>query len=157
MNIIRPSNAYGPGQLLYRILPRAVWCALNGEKLPLEGAGSVKKSYIHAQDLARAIFLICEKAPLGETFNAGPEQPSTIRSLVELVADEVGIPFNQLVEITPARASEDTQYWLDSTKIKNTLGWEPELDLRNGVKDLVAWGRKYLDQLPRPSGFVLRA
>lgn len=157
MNIIRPSNAYGPGQLLYRILPRAVYCALTGQKLPLQGGGMVKKSYMHAQDLAHAIWLMTEKAPLGRLYNVGPELPSTIRHLVELVAEETGVPFGKLAEITPGRVGEDAQYWLDSTRIKTELGWREQIDLRAGVRDMVAWGRRYRDQLPPPAEFVLRA
>ncbi|MDR1475039.1 MAG: SDR family oxidoreductase, partial [Holosporales bacterium] len=48
MNIIRPSNAHAPGQQLYRILPKAVYCGLTGKKVPLEGGGVAKKSYMHA-------------------------------------------------------------------------------------------------------------
>lgn len=157
MNIIRPSNAYGPGQLLYRILPRAVYCALTGQKLPLQGGGVAKKSYMHAQDLAHAIWLMTEKAPFGRIYNVGPAKPSAIRHLVELVAEEAGVPFDRLVEMTPARVGEDAQYWLDSTRIKTELGWDEKISLREGVRDMVAWGRKYLHQLPPPAEFVLRA
>jgi dTDP-glucose 4,6-dehydratase len=158
MNIIRPSNAYGPGQQLYRVLPRAVVAGLSGQKLPLEGGGGAKKSYIHAQDLARALHLMAEKAPLGRIYNAGPKDPTAIRTLVELTAKELGMPFEQLVEIKPGRPGEDAQYWLDSSLIKKDLGWEPEISLEDGVKDMVAWGRKYIDQLRGASAeYVLRA
>jgi dTDP-glucose 4,6-dehydratase len=157
MNIIRPSNAYGPGQLLYRVLPRAVYCALTGSKLPLQGGGTVKKSYMHAQDLAHAIWLISDKAPFGRLYNVGPELPSTIRSLVELVAEEAGVPFDKLVAMTPGRVGEDAQYWLDSTRIKTELGYAETIPLRDGIRDMVAWGREYLPQLPPPAEFVLRA
>ena len=63
MNIIRPSNAYCPGQLLHRVIPKAIWAGLTGRKLPLHGGGKAEKSYIHARDLARAIHLVAAKAP----------------------------------------------------------------------------------------------
>jgi dTDP-glucose 4,6-dehydratase len=158
MNIIRPSNAYGPGQQLYRVLPRAVVAGLTGQKLPLEGGGGAKKSYIHAQDVARALYLISEKAPLGRIYNAGPPEPVSIRTVVELTADELRIPFEQLVEIRPGRPGEDAQYWLDSSLIRRELGWEPEISLRDGVRDMVEWGRKYIHQLADVSPeYVLRA
>lgn len=157
VNVVRPSNAYGPGQLLYRILPRAVYCALTGRKLPVQGGGAARKSYIHARDLAHAIWLVAEQAPLGRTYNVGPEVPSTIRHLVELVAQETGVPFERLVEMVPARQGEDAQYWLDSTRIKTELGWRETISLEAGIRDMVAWGRKYIDQLPEPVDFVLRA
>src|SRR5580693_2166309 len=58
MNIIRPSNAYCPGQLLHRVIPKTVLCGLTGARLPLHGAGRAEKSYIHARDLGRAIHLV---------------------------------------------------------------------------------------------------
>ena len=77
--------------------------------------------------------------------------------MVELVAEETGVPFEKLVDITPGRAGEDAQYWLDSTRIKTELGYKEQIPLREGVRDMVQWGRRYLDQLPTPSEFVLRA
>jgi len=157
-NVIRPSNAYGPGQLLYRVLPRAVLCGLSGRRLPLQGGGTVRKSYMHSFDLAAAIQAIVDKAPHGEMYNAGPDKPASIRHLVELVAEGMGIPFDKLCEIVPGRVGEDAQYWLDSTKIATQLGWRPTVDLRAGMADMIAWGRKYKDQILADStDFVLRA
>src|ERR1043166_9958864 len=127
MNIIRPSNAYCPGQLLHRVIPRAVVCGLTGQKLPLQGGGKAEKSYIHARDLARAILLVSEKAPLGAIYNAGPKEPTSIRRVVELTAQALGIPFEQLCEMTEDRLGQDSRYWLDSRAIKRDVGWEPQI------------------------------
>lgn len=76
---------------------------------------------------------------------------------MELTAKELGMRFDELVEIWPGRPGEDAQYWLDSTRIKQELGWEPEISLEGGVRDMVAWGRKYIDQLRDASAeYVLR-
>ena len=83
MNIIRPSNAYGPGQQLHRVIPKTVICGLTGRKLPLHGGGRAEKSYIHNRDLARAIHMVSEKAPLGSVYNAGSKEPTSIRRVVE--------------------------------------------------------------------------
>lgn len=151
MNIIRPSNAYGPGQHLHRVLPRAVLCGLTGQKLPLEGGGQTRRSYIHTWDLARAIHLICDRAPLGRVYNAGPHESVTIHDLVVIVAKQLGLSMEQLTEITDLRPGEDRQYWLDSKLIKDELGWEPEIGLEDGVKDMIAWGRKYLPLIQEDS------
>jgi dTDP-glucose 4,6-dehydratase len=157
MNIIRPSNAYAPGQQLHRVIPRAVLCGLTGQKLPLQGGGRAEKSYIHARDLARAIHLVSEKAPLGRVYNAGPERPISIRHLVEKAADALGIPFEQLCEITPDRLGQDSRYWLDSSAIKRDVGWEPQITLEDGLREMVDWGREYLGQLRDVStNYVLR-
>ena len=81
MNILRPSNAYCPGQLLHRVIPKAVVLGLLGQKLPLQGGGKTEKSYIHARDLARAIQMVAEVAPMGAVYNVGPPDPISIRKL----------------------------------------------------------------------------
>lgn len=158
MNIIRPSNAYAPGQLLHRVLPRAVIAGLTGRKMPLHGGGQAKKSYIHARDLARAIWLVSERAPLGRTYNVGSRAPVTIRELVETTATAIGITLSDLVDETPPRPGEDSVYWLDSSRIATELGWTEEIGLDEGIAEMVAWGRKYLDQLADwPTNYVLKA
>lgn len=158
MNIIRPSNAYCPGQLLHRVVPKAVVCGLLGRKLPLQGGGRAEKSYIHARDLARAIHLVAEKAPLGTIYNAGPPRPTSIRALVETVAKVMGIPFDQLCQVTEDRLGQDSRYWLDSSAIKREVGWEPQISLEEGIKDMVEWGRTYLNDLKDwPMDYTLRA
>ena len=158
MNIIRPSNAYAPGQLLHRVIPRAVVAGLSGQKMPLQGGGRAKKSYIHARDLGRAIYLVSEKAPLGRVYNAGPAEPTAIRDLVEMVAKAMNLTLDQLCEITEDRLGQDSQYWLDSSAIKRDVGWEPQISLTDGIAEMVEWGRRYLPQLRDwPTGYTLRA
>jgi dTDP-glucose 4,6-dehydratase len=158
MNIIRPSNAYCPGQLLHRVIPKAVVCGLKGEKLPLHGGGRAEKSYIHARDLARAIHLVVEKAPLGTIYNAGPPEPTSIRRVVELTAQALGVRFEALCEVTGDRLGQDARYWLDSSGIKKDVGWEPLIGWEEGLQEMVRWGRTYIDVLKNwPTDYTLRA
>jgi dTDP-glucose 4,6-dehydratase len=147
MNIIRPSNAYGPGQLLHRVIPRAIWCGLTGNKLPLQGGGRAEKSYIHARDLAKAIELVANAAPLGEIYNVGPKMPTSIREVVERTSTALGMSFSELCEVTEDRMGQDSRYWLDSSKIERDLGWTPGIDWDEGLTGMVEWGRKYYDQI----------
>ena len=158
MNIIRPSNAYGPGQQLHRVIPRAVLCAFSGRKLPLQGGGVARKSYIHTDDLSRAIFLISEKAPAGKIYNAGPKESVAIRTLVEKIAEKTGVAFHDLAEVVPDRIGQDAQYLLDSSLIAAELGWQPKTDLDEGISDVVEWVRKHLNFLKQqPAEFIFRA
>ena len=59
--------------------------------------------------------------------------------------------------MTPDRLGQDGQYWLDSSAIKRDVGWEPEIPLDAGLREMVAWGRQYLPQLAETStDYVLR-
>ena len=146
MNILRPSNAYCPGQLLHRVIPRAIWCGLTGRKLPLHGGGGAEKSYIHARDLARAIHLVAQGAPLGKIYNVGPLRPTRIRDVVLHCADALGRKFEDICELADERPGQDSCYWLDSSAIRKDLGWTPEIDWKEGLDKMVAWGWHYLDQ-----------
>jgi len=157
MNIIRPSNAYCPGQLLHRVVPKAIWAGLTGRKLPLHGGGKAEKSYIHARDLARAIHLVAEKAPLGTIYNAGPATPTSIREVVERCAKALGMPFEKLCQVTEDRLGQDSRYWLNSSAIRKDIGWQPEIGWDEGLAEMVAWGKKYLEQIRDwPTDYVLR-
>ncbi|HEY9081034.1 NAD-dependent epimerase/dehydratase family protein [Magnetovibrio sp.] len=158
MNVIRPSNAYGPGQQLHRVIPKSIICGLTGEKLPLHGGGRAEKSFIHNRDLARAILMVADKAPLGKIYNVGPKEPTSIRRVVEMCADALGMPFEDLCEVTGDRLGQDARYWLDSSAVKADIGWEPEITWEEGLEEMVEWGKKYIDVLRGLSkDFVMRA
>jgi len=143
MTIIRPSNCYCPGQLLHRVIPKAILLGLTGKVLPLHGGGKAEKSYMHARDLGRAIHLVAENGPQGKVYNAGPINPTSIREVVERCAGALNIPFESLCEVTADRLGQDSRYWLDSSAIKNDLGWVPEIGWDEGLSEMVEWGQKY--------------
>jgi len=147
MNIIRPSNAYCPGQLLHRIIPRAIIAGLKGEKVPLHGGGKAEKSYLHGTDLSKAIYLVAKKAPFGKIYNVGPEKPISIRNLVEKIAEVMDLPFEKLCVLSEERMGQDSRYWLDSSEIQKDVGWKQEITLEDGLKDMINWGKKYLNQM----------
>lgn len=147
MNILWPSNAYGPGQQLYRIIPRTILACMLERKIPLQGGGKAVKSFIHAQDLAHAIYLTLEKAPVGRCFNLGPAQGTPIRTLVEMIISKMGLKFEDVVEMAPDRLGQDAQYLIDSTRIHKELGWTPKISLDEGISDTINWVKKYIDDL----------
>lgn len=158
MTILRPCNCYCPGQLLHRVIPKAIVAGLTGRRLPLHGGGRAEKSYMHARDLGRAIHRVAERGPEGRTFNAGPEKPTAIREVVERCADALDMPFEQLCELAPERLGQDSRYWLDSTALRQTTGWAPEIGWDEGLGEMVDWARRHLDALADwPTDYVLRA
>lgn len=157
--ILRPSNCYGEGQQLHRLIPRAVLFGLTGRKLPLHGGGKAEKSYMYSYDLARAIHLVSEASPpLGRVYNVGPEKPTAVRSVVEIVARQLNMGFDGLCTVTEDREHQDASYWLNSTKLRTDLFWHPRVDLDEGISRMVKWGRDNLEQLRHlPTEFVMRA
>lgn len=100
---------------------------------------------------------MADKAPLGTIYNAGPPQPISIRALVEKTAQALDMKFEDLCEMTGDRLGQDSRYWLDSSAIKQAVGWEPQISLEEGLREMVDWGKKYLPQLQKwPMDYVLR-
>jgi dTDP-glucose 4,6-dehydratase len=158
MNIIRPCNGYGSGQLLYRIIPKAALMILNKKKFPLEGGGKVKKSFMHCRDIAEAIYAVIKFGKNGEIYNAGVDNPVSMRKLIEIVCNHLGKNFDESVIITEGRIGEDKQYWLDSSKILKDTGWFPKISLEDGIKETVDWVKKNLNKFENENlSFILRA
>jgi dTDP-glucose 4,6-dehydratase len=158
MNIIRPSNGYGSGQLLYRIVPKSAYLILKGEKFPLEGGGKVKKSFMHCRDIARAIYMIIHKGKMGEIYNAGVDKPISMREIVEIVAKCLDKNFDDVVNITKGRIGEDSQYWLSSKKLLKDTGWKPEISIEEGIKETVDWVKENMNNFENENlEFILRA
>ena len=155
MNIIRPSNCYTEGQQLWRVIPSAIICALTGKKLRLHAGGKHEKSYLHADDLSRAIMDVIAEAPLGTIYNVGPDAPITIRSLVEHVAEACGISLGDLAEDAPDRIGQDAKYHLDSSAMK-VLGWKQHIMLPEGIARMVEWLICYPELRTMPRHYVHR-
>ncbi len=152
MNIVRPSNCYTEGQQLHRVIPKAILCALKGEKLKFHGGGRAMKSYLHATDLSVAVAKVIADAPYGTTYNVGPDEPISIRYLVERVALACGIFGEDLIDEAPDRIGQDSKYHLDSSAIK-ALGWEQTIPLGVGLDRMVAWAKRFPELLTANSNY----
>ena len=143
----RSANVYGPGQQLYRIIPRSILCFLTGKKLALQGGGLSVRSFIHIGDVADGTLRVARTAPAGSIYHFSTPRMITIRALVELIAARVGVPFEDGVEIVGDRLGKDAAYKLDSTKARVELGWRDAKSLEEGIDDTVRWVRDHLDVL----------
>lgn len=144
--VVRPSNCMTPGQQMHRVVPKTFMLALTGRRLELHGGGVARKSYMAAEDLSRAIALLAERGKVGEVYNAGPEQAISIRYLVELCAQSLNMPFDQVADLVPDRTGQEACYWIDSSRLR-ALGWEPQVPLAGAVAQVHAWVRTYLSEL----------
>ena len=143
----RAANVYGPGQQLYRIIPRTILCIKLGKKLQLHGGGKSLRSFIHIRDVAEATLDIAAKASPPNAFHLSTDQHVSIRSLVELICLKMGADFESLVEVSPDRPGKDAAYLLDSGKAKKELDWEPKVSLEDGIGETIDWVQNNFDDL----------
>lgn len=151
----RAANVYGPGQQLYRIIPRTMLYLLTGRKLQLHGGGTSVRSFIHIRDVAEGTLRALREGRPGEIFHLSTAESLSIRALVERITDLMEIPFAEAVDVAPERPGKDSAYLLDSRKAKEALGWEPRLPLEEGLRETLAWITTHREELLRqPSDYV---
>lgn len=135
----RAANVYGPGQQLYRIIPRAALFSRIGKKLPLHGGGHSTRAFIHGEDVASASLAILEAGTPGEVYHLSTDRFISIRDLVAMVAQKTGTTFEKLAEVTEDRPGKDAAYLLDSSKVKKQFSWCSRIGLEEGVESVVRW------------------
>lgn len=143
----RAANVYGPGQQLYRIIPRTILSAVAGRKLQLHGGGHSVRSFIAMSDVSDATLRIALQGRPGETYHISTDRMVSIRELVEMILARLGKDFASSVEMAPERPGKDTAYRLDSTKLRDELGWADKLTLEQGIDDTLAWARRFEHEL----------
>lgn len=143
----RAANVYGAGQQLYRIIPRALLSARAARRLPLDGGGHSIRSFIHISDVARATLAIAESGTDGLSYHISTDELVSIRQLVEKICTLTEVPFDELVVEVGERVGKDAAYQLDSTRLRSTLGWSPQVSLDNGLRSTLAWVDENLDLL----------
>lgn len=143
----RAANVYGPGQQLYRIIPRTILSIKLGRRLSLHGGGHSVRSFIHIRDVAKATLAIAQRAPAGETYHLSTPHFVSIRKLVEMICRLLGAKFSDVVEVTEDRPGKDAAYLLDSKKAQSTLGWSAAISLEQGLQETVQWMDEHLNQL----------
>ncbi len=154
----RAANVFGKHQQLYRIVPRTVLSAMTGGKLPLQGGGKSIRSFIHINDVSKALIKILDKGRIGDSYHISTNRLVSIHELVSMIANQVGIEINDLIEITPDRAGKDFAYQLNSEKIRGELKWKDLISLEEGIAETVEWVRENLDELKNlPTEYVHRS
>lgn len=141
----RAANVYGPGQQLYRIIPRTILFFLTGRKLKLHGGGHSVRSFIHIRDVSEGTLRVAENSPVGEVYHLSTKTNISIRELVKQIADQLGVSFEKNVEAVGDRLGKDSAYLLDSSKARNSLGWDATISLEQGIEDTIGWVRKHIE------------
>ena len=141
--ITRGSNTYGQFQYPEKLIPVLITNAIDGQKLPLYKDGSAVRDFVHVEDHCRAIDMVLHEAPAGGVYNIGTGVETSGRQVAEAVLDIMGKP-RSMIEYVADRAGHDYRYALDIERITG-LGWEPRVNLAEGLDRTVRWYQDRLD------------
>lgn len=140
------SNNYGPYQFPEKLIPLFINNIRQGKPLPVYGKGENVRDWLYVVDHARAIDLIFHQGRIADTYNIGGFNEWTnidlIRVVIRTVDRLLGNPegsSEHLITYVTDRAGHDLRYAIDSSKLKNELGWEPSLQFEEGIEKTVQW------------------
>ena len=143
------SNNYGPYQFPEKLIPLFINNIRHKKPLPVYGKGENVRDWLYVEDHARAIDIIFHKGKVAETYNIGGfnewKNIDLIKVIIKTVDKLIGNPegcSNELITYVTDRAGHDLRYAIDSSKLKEELGWEPSLQFEEGIEKTVRW---YLD------------
>lgn len=143
----RTANIYGPGQQLYRLVPRTIAAAFGGEKMRLNNAGASQRSFIHVRDAVKATRLVMERGKTGEVYHIATLRLSSIREIAEITAATANAALEDIADIGPARLGRDAIYNLDTSKIRTELSWSDATSLEEGIAETVNWMRQNWNEI----------
>ena len=124
--IVRPTNNYGIGQYVEKLIPKACKYLKINKKIPLHNGGKPIRNWLHADDTARAIIALIEKGCKNDIYNiSGPSEQSnyeTCKKIINLFDSTLEV--DECLDFSYDRTGQDIRYALDDSKLQN-IGWSP--------------------------------
>lgn len=140
------SNNYGPRQFPEKLIPLMILNACEGKPLPIYGSGENVRDWLYVEDHCEALWTILESGGVGQTYNVGGNcersNLQVVRSICEAVAAKLERQADELwglVQHVTDRPGHDFRYAIDSSKLKNELGWSPSRTFEQGMAETVDW------------------
>ena len=147
-SIVRPFNAYGPGEMpgdepgIAHIVPDLIERALRHERpFPIFGSGEQTRTLTHVDDIADGIAAaLTNPAAVGEDFNVSATEELTVREIAQIVWEAFGNDPDELeLEHLPSFEVDVQRRWPSTDKARDLLGWEARIGVRGGIADTVQW------------------
>ncbi len=136
--VTRCTNNYGPFQFPEKFIPLMISQALEGRALPVYGDGRHVRDWIHVSDHCLALDLILRRGRDGEVYNIGGGCELENLAVARKILRALGRP-ESLLQFVTDRPAHDRRYALDSTKLREELGWRPCWDFDRGIDETVRW------------------
>jgi len=136
--ITRCTNNFGPYQFPEKLIPKTIIRAKLGLKIPLYGKGKNVRDWIYVEDHCEAIETVLNKGKAGEIYNISSGNELENIEVVSTILKLMNKP-TTLIEYVEDRPGHDLRYSLDSSKIRNQLGWRPKHTFHKALSKTVNW------------------
>jgi len=137
VTIFRFFTVYGPSGRPDMSLFRFVRWIVEGEPLQLNGDGTQQRDFTHVDDVARGVAAAIDRRPGYETINLGSDSPVELNTVIDEI--ELAVGKTATIERHPFPATDVKATWANISRARELLGWEPQVDLKQGVASVVDW------------------
>ena len=138
VSISRSVNNYGKYQHTEKLIPKVIEYALRDKPFPIYGDGLNVRDWIYVDDHCRAIEKIVRNAPSGSIYNVGSDTLLSNITLVKEILRQLG-KTEDLITFVADRKGHDRKYALNCDKLISELGWKPQVDFSDGLKETILW------------------
>jgi dTDP-glucose 4,6-dehydratase len=137
--IVRPTNNYGIGQYVEKLVPKTVKYLSIGRKIDLHDKGRPRRTWLHANDTARAVTTIINAGVVNEIYNISGNYETDNLTVVNKILNLMGLhdPIENYV-VDLVRPGQDVRYAIADEKLKS-LGWTPQADFDTELKEIVQY------------------
>lgn len=136
--ITHSCNFYGPYHYPEKLIPLAITNLLEGKKVPVYGDGTQIREWIYTEDHCSAVDKILHSGKVGEIYNIGTEDERANIDTIKLILSNMGLD-ESFIEYVKDRPGHDKRYSLDTSKLRNELGWKPEVRFEDGIVKTIEW------------------
>ena len=134
----RCTNNFGPYQFPEKLIPKTIIRLIKNLKVPLYGDGTQIRSWIYVKDHIQAIEFLISKGKSGQVYNITAYEEVTNKTIVEKILDILK-KSHDMIEYVGDRPGHDKRYSIDSSKIENQIGWKPQYEFDDALKQTVDW------------------
>lgn len=144
----RAANVYGPGQQLFRIIPKTLIMIKKNKKIPLDGGGKSKRSFIFIDDAVEAYYRILFKGKLGKTYFISNQKLISIKNLVKLICKIKKRSFQKsIINLKKDRVGKDKIYKLNPKETYKDLKWISKISLEKGLELTDKWVKENFNKI----------
>jgi dTDP-glucose 4,6-dehydratase len=138
--ITRCSNNYGTHHFPEKLIPLFISNLIEGKKVPVYGTGENIRDWLHVDDHCRGIYSVLMNGRSGEVYNIGGGRELTNNEITSLILNAMGADESS-IEYVEDRKGHDLRYSVDWTKINRELGYEPQVEFEDGLRETIQWYR----------------
>ena len=154
--ILRPTNNFGEYQYIEKFIPLSIMSIMNEKPIPIYGTGANLRDWLYVEDNCKAILLILESGELGEIYNISANNEKSNLEVADIILKHFG-KGREMLKFVKDRPAHDFRYSIDSSKIRQNIGWAPVYSFEEAISHTISWyknNRLWINNIMNDKNFL---